>query len=102
MGWLASDVLLVPRLGRTGAPTRPKPHAVITMSLSFHDDTKFCPSCDTYVRYLSSIDRSYCVDCGGEVRLLSESDWAKFQEQLEARKPKGGRPRKKKSGSVAA
>jgi len=64
------------------------------MSHSFHNDTKFCPCCDSYVNYLSSIDRSYCVECGGEVRLFSEADWSKFQERMEARKPKGGRPRK--------
>lgn len=70
------------------------------MSHSFHDDTKFCPCCETYVRYLASVERSYCVECGGEVRLFSDADWSKFQAHMEARKPKGGRPRK--SGRRAA
>ncbi len=64
------------------------------MSNTFHNDTKYCPCCETYVRYLASIDRSYCIECGGEVRLMSEADWGTFQERMEARKPKGGRPRK--------
>ena len=64
------------------------------MSHSFHDDTKFCPCCDAYVRYLASVERSYCVECGSEVRLFSEEGWTAFQEKMEARKNKGGRPRK--------
>jgi hypothetical protein len=64
------------------------------MSNSFLDDKKFCPCCDSYVNYLASIEHSYCVECGGEVRLMSEKDWAAFQARMEARKPKGGRPKK--------
>ncbi|MEM6673613.1 MAG: hypothetical protein AAF726_12275 [Planctomycetota bacterium] len=60
---------------------------------SFHEDTKFCPCCNDYVRYLASVERSYCVECGSEVRLFSESDWAQFEEGMEARRNKGGRPR---------
>ena len=65
-------------------------------------DTKYCPCCETYVRYLASIDRSYCVECGSEVRLMSEADWGTFQERMEARKPKGGRPRKGSRRQTAA
>ena len=72
------------------------------MSNSFHNDTKYCPCCETYVRYLASIDRSYCIECGGEVRLMSEVDWGTFQERMEARKPKGGRPRKGSRRQTAA
>ena len=72
------------------------------MTNSFLNDTKFCPCCNDYVRYLASIDRSYCIDCGGEVRLFSESDWTAFQEKMAARKPKGGRPRKTTGRRAAA
>ena len=72
------------------------------MSRSFHNDNKFCPCCDEYVRYLASVDRSYCVECGGAVRLFSPSDWGQFQEKMEARKPKGGRPRKGTRRTAAA
>lgn len=64
------------------------------MSNTFQSDKKYCPCCNEYVLYLASIDTSYCVECGGEVRLFSEADWKAFQEKMEAKKPKGGRPKK--------
>lgn len=63
---------------------------------SFYDDRKFCPSCNGYQPYLMSMDHSYCVECGGTVRLFSKDDWETFNENLKAKRPKGGRPRKKK------
>ena len=63
--------------------------------LDFYNDRKFCTDCEKYVPYLMSVENSYCADCGGEVRLFSESDWKAFNEAMAARKPKGGRPRKK-------
>ncbi len=63
--------------------------------LDFYSDRKFCSHCEKYVPYLMSVDSSYCSDCGNEVRLFSESDWKAFNESMAARKPKGGRPRKK-------
>jgi len=59
----------------------------------FYSATKFCPCCAKNVRYLASIELSYCVECGGEVRLFSAAEWTDFNAALEARKPKGGRPR---------
>jgi hypothetical protein len=41
----------------------------------YYSDRKFCPTCDSYVSYLRSIEHSYCVQCGGEVRLFSKEDW---------------------------
>lgn len=63
-----------------------------TSSSDFYSTTKYCPCCAKNVRYLASIELSYCVECGGEVRLFSASEWASFNAALEARKPKGGRP----------
>jgi hypothetical protein len=62
-------------------------------SNDFYGATKFCPCCARNVRYLASIELSYCVECGGEVRLFSADEWAAFNAALEARKSKGGRPR---------
>ncbi|MEZ6016217.1 MAG: hypothetical protein R3F49_13945 [Planctomycetota bacterium] len=59
----------------------------------FYAATKYCPCCDKNVRYLASIEVSYCVECGGEVRLFSAAEWTAFNATLEARKSKGGRPR---------
>lgn len=61
---------------------------------AFHNETKYCPCCDTHVRFLASIEFSYCVECGGEVRLFSKDEWQAVQQILADRKPKGGRPRK--------
>ena len=63
---------------------------------SFDSNRKWCPACDRYVAYLMSITTSYCVECGGEVRLLSTRDWESFSESMDARRP---RPkRRKKAG----
>ncbi|MGD2016783.1 MAG: hypothetical protein PVJ89_01590 [Planctomycetota bacterium] len=54
----------------------------------FQNDRKWCPACDVYVSYLMSIEKSYCVQCGGEVRLFNEEDWLAFSEKMDARKPR--------------
>ena len=58
-------------------------------------------SLEKNVRYLASIEVSYCVECGGEVRLFSAEEWTTFTAALEARKPKGGRPRASHGKSAA-
>ncbi len=45
---------------------------------SFYNDLKFCPTCDEYVSYLSSPVQCYCIQCGGEARLMSPQDWSTF------------------------
>ncbi|QDV05550.1 hypothetical protein Poly30_10480 [Planctomycetes bacterium Poly30] len=72
------------------------------MTSTFHHDTKFCSCCNEYVSYLSSIESSYCVQCGAEVRMFSASDWEAVQAKLAARKSKGGRPRKDARRTAAA
>lgn len=64
---------------------------------SFDSNRKWCPACDRYVAYLTSITTSFCVECGGEVRLLSTVDWESFPESMDARRP-GPRRRKKAGG----
>lgn len=66
----------------------------------FYSDRKWCPSCDGYVSYLMSLDTSFCVDCGGEVRLFSKEDWLAFSETMQARRPKGGRRARAKSAAA--
>ena len=63
----------------------------------FYNDRKYCEHCQDYVSYLQSMDQSYCVQCGEAVRLFSEEDWTAFNASLKERRPKGGRPRKKKA-----
>ena len=61
----------------------------------FYSDRKYCDACQKYVSYLMSIEASYCVECGGEVHLFSKDDWQDFNENLQARRTKGGRPARK-------
>lgn len=60
----------------------------------YYSDRKFCSHCNAYVPYLMSVEHSYCAQCGNEVRLFSQDDWESFNESMQARRPKGGRPRK--------
>lgn len=52
----------------------------------FYAETKWCPRCQDYVRYLMSVDYSYCVQCGSKVRLFSDEDAQRFSANLERRK----------------
>ena len=70
--------------------------------IDYYNDQKFCPTCDDYVSYLMSVEHSYCTRCGNEVRLFSKDDWENFQNGLSAKRPKGGRPRKKNTAAKAA
>jgi hypothetical protein len=62
--------------------------------LDYYSDRKFCTHCKTYVPYLMSVDHSYCAECGNEVRLFSEADWTAFNQSMQDKRGKGGRPRK--------
>ena len=72
------------------------------MKSDFYDDRKFCPVCQDYVSYLQSMEHSYCVQCGQQVRLFSDADWDQFHTSLQERRPKGGRPRKNSAGKESA
>ncbi len=62
----------------------------------FYAERKYCAHCDGYQHYLASVTRSFCVECGGEVQLLSQADRALLERRIEAGRPKkkSGRPRK--------
>ena len=62
--------------------------------LDYYSDRKYCSQCDSYVPYLMSVELSYCARCGNEVRLFSKEDWTAFNNAVQSRRPKGGRPRK--------
>ena len=69
---------------------------------SFYSDRKYCDQCDKYVSYLMSVDTSYCVECGKAVHLFSKDDWQSFNESMQERRPKGGRPRNKGAKKATA
>lgn len=68
----------------------------------FYTDRKYCPECDDYVAYLMGMEHSFCVQCGGPVRLFSKKDWEEFHESIKASRPKGGRPRKNRQDKESA
>ena len=52
----------------------------------FYREMKWCGQCQNYVRYLMSVNHSYCIDCGSPVRLFSKEDARRFSDDLEKRK----------------
>lgn len=34
----------------------------------YYADYRWCPSCRTYVHYLSALEESYCIQCGKKIR----------------------------------
>ncbi|MBL8695671.1 MAG: hypothetical protein JNJ88_16385 [Planctomycetes bacterium] len=55
--------------------------------LDFYNEHKYCPSCREYVRFLASLNRSYCAQCGEVVNLFSKDDWKKFRRKAAAPEP---------------
>jgi hypothetical protein len=67
----------------------------------YYEDQKYCKECGQYVHYLMSVEASYCIHCGERVHLFSSDDWESFNKSLQERRPKGGRPRKKRGKESA-
>ncbi len=52
----------------------------------FYSESKWCDACKTYVRFLMSVNHSYCVGCGGRVRLFNRDDGRSFSETVQRHK----------------
>ena len=52
----------------------------------YFKDQKYCPRCHDYVKYLQSLDASFCVECGAKVRLFSAEDKRAFLRSLKSAK----------------
>lgn len=52
----------------------------------FYRETKWCEQCKDYVRFLMSVNHSYCVHCGGRVRLFSRDDGRQFVDHVQRHK----------------
>lgn len=52
----------------------------------YNNERKWCEQCKEYVRYLMSVDHSYCAECGGRVRLFSRDDSRRFSEHVQRHK----------------
>jgi predicted amidophosphoribosyltransferase len=64
---LASTVLFLVTMQALAHSSQP----TMTTTASFYRETKWCGSCSAQVRYIASVDHSYCVQCGGKVRLFA-------------------------------
>ena len=40
----------------------------------YYQEKKWCEGCNEYVRYLMSVNDSYCIRCGTQVQLFSGKD----------------------------
>ncbi|MFY9343672.1 MAG: hypothetical protein WAT39_14340 [Planctomycetota bacterium] len=65
---------------------RRNPHLSTTNNTEFYDEVKWCEQCSNYVRFLMSVNHSYCVQCGGRVRLFSRDDRNRFSETVQRHK----------------
>jgi hypothetical protein len=52
----------------------------------FYTEAKWCEACKQYVRFMMSVNHSYCVTCGGRVRLFSRDDRTRFGETVQRHK----------------
>lgn len=52
----------------------------------FLNDKKWCEQCNSYQRYLMSVNHSFCAECGSQVRLFSKADSIAFGENLQKRR----------------
>ncbi len=52
----------------------------------FYGERKWCTSCREYVRYLMSVNHSYCINCGTQVRLFSKGDAERFTDEVKRHK----------------
>ena len=52
----------------------------------FYQEKKWCATCNDYVRYLMSVNQSFCIHCGHAVKLFNKEDLARFKVDLEKRK----------------
>lgn len=55
-------------------------------SCEFYNERKWCDQCKTYVRFMMSVNHSYCIECGGRVRLFNRDDSAQFQDHVQRHK----------------
>lgn len=68
-------------------------------SIEFYKETKWCEECQAYVRFLMSVETSFCVECGSKVRLFSQKDMEAFHHQIAENK---NAPRKRGRRSRAS
>ncbi|MHC4515986.1 MAG: hypothetical protein ACYTGW_14895 [Planctomycetota bacterium] len=56
------------------------------MKPDFEHEKKWCPKCGAYRHYLMSVNHSFCVECGTQMRLFNKKDQQRFTEELQKRR----------------
>ncbi len=52
-------------------------------SIAFYDETKWCGACSRDVRFLMSVNHSYCIDCGNTVTMFRREAGSAFDERVQ-------------------
>ncbi|MBM3973278.1 MAG: hypothetical protein FJ301_04170 [Planctomycetes bacterium] len=52
----------------------------------FYAETKWCGDCRANVRFLMSVNHSYCIHCGGTVKLFDSDGAGRFGERVRLHK----------------
>lgn len=50
---------------------------------AFYDETKWCSACNRDVRFLMSVNHSFCVDCGHTVTMFRREAGSAFGERVQ-------------------
>jgi hypothetical protein len=66
--------------------TADRPTPTMTTNDEYYRETKWCAQCQTYVRFLMSVNHSFCAQCGGRVRLFSSDDDRGFSDTVQRHK----------------
>lgn len=66
--------------------TTDQPNDVTKTRSEFYNEQKWCEHCKQYVKFLMSVNHSFCVDCGNRVRLFSRLDSEQFQGHVQRHK----------------
>jgi hypothetical protein len=66
--------------------TRKSKHVATTVEAEFYAETKWCGACRAEVRFLMSVNHSYCIHCGGMVKLFDGAGAGRFGEQVQRHK----------------
>ncbi len=54
--------------------------------MDFYREKKWCTGCRDYVQYLMSVNHSFCITCGTQVRLFSKPDSERFTDEVKRHK----------------
>lgn len=57
-----------------------------TNDIEFYREMKWCDACQQQVRFLMSVNHSFCVQCGGKVRMFSREESLRFAETVQRHK----------------